>query len=43
MIGLTLNRLGKSQEAAAWYQRALKLNPGDDMASQLLARLDVHE
>jgi tetratricopeptide (TPR) repeat protein len=43
MVGLTLDRLGRSREAAQWYQRALKLSPGDDMASQLLARLDVHE
>ena len=43
MVGLTLDRLGRSRDAALWYQRALKLNPGDDMASQLLARLDVHE
>ena len=43
MVGFTLNKLGRAQEAAAWYQRALKLNPGDDMANQLLARLDAHE
>ena len=27
MVGLTLDRLGRSREAAAWYRRALKLNP----------------
>jgi tetratricopeptide (TPR) repeat protein len=43
MVGLTLDRLGRSQEAAKWYQRALKINPSDDMANELLARLDIHQ
>lgn len=43
MVGLTLDRLGRSKDAATCYQRALKLNPGDGMASQLLAGLDLHE
>lgn len=43
MVGLALDRLGRAREAAQWYQRALKLSPGDDMASQLMARLDVNQ
>ncbi|MGA3065303.1 MAG: tetratricopeptide repeat protein [Tepidisphaeraceae bacterium] len=43
MIGLTLDKLGRAKQAAAFYQRALQLNPHDQMAAQLMARLDSHE
>ena len=43
MVGLTLDKLGHAQDAAAYYQQALKINPDDEMATRLLARLDVHE
>ncbi|MGD0388000.1 MAG: tetratricopeptide repeat protein [Tepidisphaeraceae bacterium] len=43
MVGLTLDRLGRGSEAAACYRRALKMNPGDEMAGQLLARLDLNQ
>jgi len=43
MVGLTLDRLGRGSEAAACYQRVLKMNPGDEMAGQLLARLDLRQ
>jgi tetratricopeptide (TPR) repeat protein len=42
MVGLTLNRLGRPHEAEQWYQKALKINPSDDMATQLMANLDVN-
>jgi tetratricopeptide (TPR) repeat protein len=41
MVGLTLKRLGRTGEAAQWYQRALQANPGDEMASTLLAKVDL--
>jgi tetratricopeptide (TPR) repeat protein len=43
MVGLTLDKLGHTQEAATYYQQALKINPDDEMATRLMARLDVHE
>jgi tetratricopeptide (TPR) repeat protein len=43
MAGLTLHRLGKPMEAIQWYQRALKVNPGDDLANRLMARLDQQQ
>ena len=43
MVGLTLDKLGHAQDSAAYYQQALKINPDDEMATRLLARLDVHE
>jgi protein O-GlcNAc transferase len=41
MTGLALDRLGRGREAAECYQRALKISPGDDLASRLLARMDT--
>jgi tetratricopeptide (TPR) repeat protein len=43
MVGLTLDKLGRAQEAAAFYQQALKIKPDDDMAARLMAHLDLHE
>jgi tetratricopeptide (TPR) repeat protein len=43
MVGLTLDKLGHAPQAAACYQQALKINPGDEMASRLMASLDLHE
>ncbi len=43
MIGLTLDKLGRAHDAAAYYQLALKIKPDDEMATRLMARLDLHE
>ncbi len=43
MVGLTLDKLGRDSEAATYYQQALKIKPGDEMAARLMTRLDVHE
>jgi tetratricopeptide (TPR) repeat protein len=43
MVGLTLQKLGRSQEAGPFFQRALEISPHDQMATQLMARLDSHE
>jgi tetratricopeptide (TPR) repeat protein len=43
MIGLTLEKLGRAGQAMAFYQRALQVSPHDELAAQLMARLDSHE
>jgi tetratricopeptide (TPR) repeat protein len=43
MVGLTLQKLGRGGEAVAFYQRALQISPHDEMAAQLMARLNSHE
>jgi len=40
MFGLALDKLGQTRDAAACYQKALKIHPDDELASRLLARLD---
>jgi Flp pilus assembly protein TadD len=43
MVGYTLQKLGRSAEARACYEQALKITPRDEMATQLMAGLDLHE
>ena len=43
MIGYALQKLGRHDEAARYYAKAIKVNPGDDMAKKLLASVDVLE
>ena len=43
MIGYTMEKLGRPGDATQFYSRALKLKPGDALASQLLANIDLHE
>jgi Flp pilus assembly protein TadD len=43
MIGVTEQKLGHSDLAHICYARALTIKPSDEMASQLMARLDLHE
>ncbi|MDB5301825.1 MAG: hypothetical protein JWO87_3488, partial [Phycisphaerales bacterium] len=38
-----LEKLGRSGEALQFYSRALKIKPGDEMASQLMAGVDLHD
>lgn len=40
MVGYTLARMGREREAAACYAQALRIKPGDDMASELMAQID---
>jgi Flp pilus assembly protein TadD len=42
MMGVALDRLGRKQEAAQCYKRALAISPDDDLASKLLARMDMN-
>ncbi|HEX4793030.1 MAG TPA: tetratricopeptide repeat protein, partial [Humisphaera sp.] len=41
MVGYALQKLGKSEEAAQYYARALHLKPGDEMARTLMADVDL--
>jgi Flp pilus assembly protein TadD len=41
MIGYTLEKMGRTREAARYYGRALQVKPGDDMASELMAQIDL--
>jgi Flp pilus assembly protein TadD len=41
MVGYTLEKMGRTREAARYYGMALQLTPGDDMASELMAKIDV--
>lgn len=40
MVGYTLTRLGRGQEAAGYFAQALRVKPGDDMATDMLAQID---
>ena len=40
MVGYTYEKLGQTEKAMEYYGRALKINPGDDMASQLMAGVE---
>lgn len=41
MLGMTLEQLGQSHKAATVYKQAIKLDPGDDRARQLLAHMSL--
>jgi Flp pilus assembly protein TadD len=43
MLGLALDKLGRADEAATYYRQALRIDPRDEMASQLMAGLNLHE
>jgi Flp pilus assembly protein TadD len=40
MVGYTLSKMGREREAAGYYAQALRVRPGDDMASELMAQID---
>ena len=40
MIGYTLAKMGREKEAVRYYSQALRIKPGDDMASELMAQID---
>ena len=40
MIGYTYEKMGRTDLAMSSYSRAMKLQPGDDMARQLMAEID---
>jgi tetratricopeptide (TPR) repeat protein len=42
MVGYTLEKLGKNDEAVRCYAKALKIKPGDDFATRLMAEVEVN-
>jgi hypothetical protein len=43
MIGYVLEKSGKAREALGFYAQALKLKPHDEMATRLMADLQLHQ
>jgi Tfp pilus assembly protein PilF len=43
MTGLVLEKMGRSTEAVRYYSQALKLKPNDELATSLLAKVQVEE
>lgn len=43
MQGLVLEKMGRSSEAVRYYSQALKIKPNDEMATALLAKVQVQE
>jgi Flp pilus assembly protein TadD len=43
MVGYTLQKLGRADEASRYYAKALKMKPGDEMARKLMASVDLRE
>lgn len=43
MIGYVYEKNGKPQQALKYYSQALKVKPGDELATQLMASVDVSE
>ena len=43
MVGYVFERLGKTDNAVKCYAKALKLKPNDEMASKLMASLDLND
>jgi tetratricopeptide (TPR) repeat protein len=41
MIGYVLEKTGKPQQAVKYYSQALKIKPGDELATKLMASVDV--
>jgi Flp pilus assembly protein TadD len=41
MVGYTLEKMGRTREAARYYGKALQIKPDDDMASELMAQIDL--
>jgi Flp pilus assembly protein TadD len=40
MIGYVYEKMGQTDKAMKYYAQALKVKPGDDMASQLMAAIE---
>ena len=43
MIGYVLEHTGRSAEAMPYYAQALRLSPNDDLATLLMANVDIAE
>ena len=42
-IGYVLEKQGKSEQAIKFYGEALKIKPGDELATRLMASVDARE
>ena len=43
MTGYVLEKTGRRELAVRYYSQALKIKPGDELASKLMATVDLHE
>jgi Flp pilus assembly protein TadD len=43
MVGYVFERLGRTDNAMKCYAKALKMKPNDEMASKLMASLDLND
>ncbi len=43
MVGYSLQKMGRIQQAQDYYSQALKIKPGDEMASRLLASIELKD
>jgi Flp pilus assembly protein TadD len=43
MIGAAMEKMGNSSEAVKYYARALKIKPNDELASKMMASVEVKE
>ena len=43
MSGFVLEKMGRSNEAIRFYSEALKIKPNDELATSLLAKVQVTE
>ena len=43
MTGFVLEKMGRSNEAVRYYSQALKIKPNDELATSLLAKVQVDE
>jgi tetratricopeptide (TPR) repeat protein len=41
MVGYVLEKSGKPEQAIRYYAEALKLKPGDELATHLMAAVEV--
>ena len=43
MVGYIYEKTGKAEQAIQCYARALKLNPGDELARRLMASVELSQ
>ena len=43
MIGYVFEKMGRQDAALRYYGKALKMNPGDDMATRLMAGVNPND
>ena len=43
MVGYVYEKIGRKDLAMQYYGKALKIKPNDELASQLMAGIDLHD